>query len=122
MENNNYIAIFNKRWNRIRIKRSTIFAIGYPKRVRILIHPEKKQFVIQPCNNYETLSFKIPKDLNNDQHGFELSSMQLMDLLSQTMNWDWNKSYRVYGYYVEKENVIVFPLTDYEEVSQGSDL
>ena len=111
-----YIAIFNLKWNKIRINQPTILSMGYPKRVLLLIHPEKKEFVIQPCNRFETLSFRIPSDFDKDTHGFELSSIQLTELLSKEMGWDMNKSYRVMGYYVEKENIVVFPLTDFSIV------
>lgn len=84
--------------------------MGYPKRVRLLINPEKKELAIQPCNDYETLSFKVPSDFLDDKHGFELSSQKLISLIYQTMCWQKDKSYRVYGSYNPKENIVVFQL------------
>lgn len=111
-----YLAIFNIKWKKIRINQSTIFSMGYPKRVRLLIHPEKKELVIQPCNRFEPLSFRVPSDFGKDTHGFELSSTQLTALLYDTMGWDLNKSYRVLGNYIEKENIVVFPLSESVEI------
>ena len=121
-QSNKFIILFNLRYYRMRINKQSFFTIGYPKRIRLLIHPERKELVIQPCNKYETLSFKVPNDFNEDNHGFELNSIKLTEMLADDIGWDMNKSYRIYGRYVEKENVVVFPLNEYEIATQENDL
>lgn len=76
-----------------------------------------KEVVLQPCNEFEKLAFKVPNDFGDNTHGFELSSISLTELLIDTMNWTRDVHYRVCGRYIEKENIIVFPLTEYETVT-----
>lgn len=116
MENSKYKMFFSTKWYKIRINQQSILAIGYPKRVRLLINPEKKEIALQPCNEFEKLAFKVPNDFGDDTHGFELSSISLTELIVDTMNWTRDVHYRVFGRYIEKENIIVFPLTQYETV------
>lgn len=114
METNKYTIFFSTKWYKIRINRQSILDMGYPKRIRILINPEKKELVLQPCNVYEKLAFKVPNDFGDNTHGLELSSISLTDLLTDTMGWKKDVHYRIRGRYIKKENIIVFPLTQYE--------
>ena len=114
MENSKYTIFFSTKWYKIRINQQSILDIGYPKRLRILINPEKKEMVVQPCNKYEKLAFKVPNDFGDTSHGFELSSAKLTGLIVDTMGWTRGVHYRICGKYIEEENIIVFPLTQYE--------
>ena len=43
-----------------------------------------------------------------------MSSAKLTGLIVDTMGWTRGVHYRICGKYIEKENIIVFPLTQYE--------
>ena len=116
IDEHKYKIFFSTKWYKIRINQQTILDMGYPTMVRMLISPEKKELVVQPCNSYEKLSFKVPNDFGEDSHGFELSSIALTDLLVDTMGWDMDTHYRVYGRYIKKENIVVFDLKKFEVV------
>ena len=121
MEPTKYHVFFSVKYYRTRINKGTILQIGYPKRIRLLVNPERKELIVQPCNEHEPLAYKVPKDFGHNKHGLEINSLSLMTVLCKTFGWDKTVHYKAYGRYVEKENIVVFDLADCEAVEGSED-
>ena len=125
MEKTKFRMFFRPSVYRMVINQSSILALGYPKRVRLLFNEEKKELIVQPCNEHETLAFKVPKDFMEDSHGFEITSKIFMHKIYSQLGWDIKNRYRVYGKHYEKDNVVVFSfenceiITDEEANNEG---
>ena len=117
MEPTRFSVFFSTKWNRLRINRASILQLGYPKRIRLLFNLEKKELVLQPCNENEPLSYKMPKDLGVTHRSIELRSAALSDLIIDTMGWERDVHYIAYGRYMTKDNILVFSLNDAQPIA-----
>ena len=89
--------------------------------MRFLINRERKELIVQPCNQHEPLAFKVPKDLGPKSHGLDINSITLLTVVYSTFGWDKKLRYLAYGRYLEKENIVVFDLANCEPISEISD-
>lgn len=93
----NYIR-FNPKRNRVLISKQCIAELGHPKKVRLLINPDKKMLVLQPSGNKEQIYFKVPKDLlSAGGKPFEICSQLLLTQIWSIMHWECMETYAVSG-------------------------
>ena len=121
METSKYHALFDITYYKTRINKATILQMGYPKRVRFLVNQERKELIVQPCNQHEPLAFKVPKDIGPRTHGLDVNSLPLLNVIYKTFGWDRNSRYLAFGRYIEKDNIIVFDLSNCQILTDNHD-
>lgn len=122
-ERSKYVLYVNSTNSRMSINQASILVLGYPRRIRLLMDTAKKKFIVQPCNEREVNSFKVPKDFStNDRHGMEMTSQKLLDLVFNTFEeLDPACHYRIFGQYIEKMNIVVFDLLNHEVIQPNGE-
>lgn len=99
---------------RIRVGVKVIEELQYPKRIRLLINPEKMQLLVQPCDIDELCSFKVSfSRITGRRHGPEINSSTLVRILIDRMELKANESYRVYGKLDKANNQVLFDLNNF---------
>lgn len=94
----------------------------YPKRIRLLMHPEKMQVVIQPCDLDELCSFRVSKKrVIETRHGPEYNSAMLVRIIRERIALNDGESYRFYGKYDPDNNLVLFDLNNYCVLDATSD-
>jgi len=121
MESSKYHALFDIKYYKTRINKATILQMGYPKLVRFLVNQERKELIVQPCNQNEPLAFKVPKDFGPKTHGLDVNSLPLLNVIYKTFGWNRNTRYLAYGRYIEKDNIVVFDLANCETFTDNTD-
>lgn len=109
-----YILGFNPSKRRFRVGIRVIEDLGYPKRIRFLIHPEKHYFLVQACDIDEICSFKVSKKrVIESRHGPEFSSAPLLRILGDKVGLRDKESYRIYGEIDLDNKWVLFDLNNY---------
>lgn len=62
-------------------------------------------------------SFRVPKDLMENNRSMRIHSKSFCYALAQAQNWDIHKSYRIPGTVLIPGKIVVFDLTSAEEIS-----
>lgn len=119
METTKYHIYFDFKYYKVRINKAPILQMGYPKLVRLLVHQDRKELIVQPCNQHEPLAYKVPKDFAHSKNGLEFNSLSLITTIYRTFGWDMTARYIAYGRYIEKENIVVFDLGSGERIVGG---
>ena len=92
---------------RIRIHTSTIHAIGDPEYFRFLVNPEKKNMIIESCDERTRGAFRL-KSASFHHNSLELYSKDLMDRIVACAEITSPVSIRLYGKLMEGETKGVF--------------
>ncbi len=104
------VAVIDFANNLIRIHKKTIFSIGSPEYILLLINPEKLTLGIVGCTKGVRGSHCIRF---RKTHCYELYSKSLVSTIKKTFPyWDSEKSYRLTGDYIYKEGIARFDLSE----------
>ena len=68
--------------NRIRIHRNTLYLLGSPKYIQLLVNPEKELMVVMPGKREDPLAHPVKEHQMTD-NSFELTSKELVKSLQQ---------------------------------------
>ena len=99
--------------DRIRIYKRTLYSIGTPKFIHLLVNPEERTLAILRSDHSDLGAYRLPQARFKDKQCFEITSKFLMrGLLDLCDNWQDNHSYRVYGDLIPDEGVVQFNLAD----------
>ncbi len=95
----------------IRISRSVISALGWPKCVCFLKSENKQTMAIGPCAPEEPLALTVPAEMRtNKDRRMRIYCKQFTDELFQANDMDPTQNYAITGEYDERLNAVVFPL------------
>lgn len=102
--------------NRIYISKDVIRALGIPPYVCIKVNEDMSSLAIQPGEEKEYMSFKVPEKLfDSHKHEFTVHSKSFVYTLLSANKLDTTKNYPLRGICSQLENAIVFKLkTDVE--------
>lgn len=103
--------------NTLRIFRSAVREIGVPKYVRFRVHDSGKSMIMERYDKKTQRSFRVPKDLMENDRSMRVHSKSFCYALAQAQNWDVHKSYRIPGAVLIPGKIVVFDLTSAEEIS-----
>lgn len=94
--------------HRIRIHKNTLYAIGNPGYVLLLVNPEDRTLAVLGSNSSDTRAHKITQTSVN-RNSIELYSRSLVrNLCVLCDDWQNNQSYRLYGEIIPNEGVAQF--------------
>lgn len=104
------ISFFGKK-NAIGIGKDVIMLLGFPSHIRIRINEENDSLVIEPTEEKEVMSFKVPDRFPFDRKcNFRIYSQQFVQNLMLSNGMDISKSYSVQGSYLKIPNAAIFQL------------
>lgn len=99
--------------DRIRIHKPTLYLLGNPTHINLLVNPQKKEIGVKTSSKDDHLSLKVNQKSVASDGCFELYSKILMDtLIALYGGWKSNHSYRIYGRFDDKTQVTVFSAAD----------
>lgn len=103
----------NLRKNQIRIHKDTLYSIGNPYYVLLLVNPDERTLAILPSDASDTQAHHISKSAFIKKKSFEIYSTSLIQKLRNLCGfWEDNKTYRIYGEKALSQDVIRFKMTD----------
>lgn len=94
----------------IRVSMGILEKLSLPVYIRFLVNASKKQFAVEATNKSDSSSIKIVYPMNKLTNGYVAHSQLLVEQIYAFMNWDITKRYRVYGDYIEKDDVAILDL------------
>ena len=99
--------------NVIRIHKTTLFIIGKPDYIQLLVNPSSMQIAIKASNKNDYLAHHVRWHELSGTKSYQLHSQKLLEELFKFNN-DFNKKmvYRIYGDYYENEGVVKFDFND----------
>ncbi len=97
--------------NTIRIFKSAIRVLGEPAFIQFKVHTDGKSMIVQPYDRITLTSFRVPKNLFDDNGSMEIHSKGLCRLLANQRGWNTDCSYRIRGRLIEQQGLAVFDLT-----------
>ena len=101
---------FDRKRNRIRIHKRTLEKLSFPEQVLFLVNPESRMLAILPSAE-KRRAYRLHFD--PDGSNYEITSTHLVArIYGICRSWQADRSYRVNGWFVEKENAAVFPLDE----------
>lgn len=104
---------FNLRKNLIRIHKDTLYSIGNPYYVLLLVNPNERTIAVQPTDSSDTRAHHISKSSIINGKSFEIYSMSLVqNLLELCPNWERSKTYRIYGEKVPSQDIVRFKMAE----------
>lgn len=118
--NGSLIIALDIRQNRIRIHKTVMQSLGFPKYIQLLVNPNKKHIAIRGVD------VAVPGDQTERIKPQELMAGDCYELHSKSLLWklfrfvgspDPSYTYRLTGNFVSEFNLVVFPtstLTKYE--------
>lgn len=109
------IAIYGRK-PCVRIYKESIRAIGVPKFIRFRINADATQLLLEPYDRITLTSFRLPKNFDDEDTKVEIYSTALVRGLCQRLGWSESSSRRVPGKVYEKQGIIIFDLTQAEEI------
>lgn len=115
------ITVKGKR-DRIYIAKDVIRALGVPPYICIKINEDMSSLAIQPGEEKEYMSFKVPEKLfDSHKHEFTVHSKSFVYTLLSTNGLDATKNYPLNGVCSQLENAVVFRLKpNSDETSEES--
>lgn len=104
---------FNLRKSLIRIHKDTLYSIGNPYYVLLLVNPNERTIAVHPTDSSDTRAHHISRSSIINGKSFEIYSMPLVkNLLELCPNWEQDKTYRIAGEKVPNQAIVIFKMTD----------
>ena len=104
-----YASITN---NGVTFNKSVVLKLGCPDFVKLLIDDDGKQIAIQCCAEDEENAVAFYKQRSSDVISVRWNSRDLLNCLSEMMDWDLKKmSHRVEGKLLQEERAMLFDLS-----------
>ena len=103
----------------IRIYKDTLHLIGDPSHVLLFINPQKSSIIISPSDSTDSKALYVAKYLAKDKKSIELYSTFLIQELKKICDKFQNEnSYRIYGEYILKEDIVKFNMSQSVEIKK----
>lgn len=104
------ISIFGRK-NAISIGKDVILLLGIPTHIRIRVNEEVDSLVIEPTEEKEVMSFKVPDRFLIDRHcNFRIHNQQFVRSVMIKNGMDLSESYSIVGRYIRSSNAAIFSL------------
>lgn len=101
------LSIYGKNYT-FHIFKDVIRALNTPKYL-CLKTKDLNSIAIMPTKTEENMSFRVPENLLEDKSKqFVITSKPFVENVFNANNLDLQKSYRMVGYHLEKENAVIF--------------
>ena len=110
MESDTYLSLYLKS-NTLRVFKSTLRLMGTPEFVQFSVHTDGNSMMLVPYHKKSFTSFRVPKNIYDDQGSLKVHSKGMCRLLANRLNWNVDCSYRVPGKYFQKQNMIIYNLS-----------
>lgn len=107
---------FYLRNNRIHVFIDSLRGIDSPKFISFLIDETGNNLVLTPYSKKDFHSHRVPMSVYQGKKGFNLTSIRLCRILALKFGWDMNKSYRVPGFLINHQKIVVFNLQKAEPI------
>ena len=99
--------------NRIRIFKDTLHVLDDPAFVQLLINPGKGIICVRRSISEDEYAQRIKWESLNKQDSIEIYSLSLMnELLKLKEEWQDSRSYRIFGTFNMREELVWFDLND----------
>jgi len=104
---------FNLRKNLIRIHKDTLYTIGNPYYVLLLVNPSERTIAVHPTDSSDTRAHHISKSSIINGKSFEIYSMSFVqNLLELCSDWEPSKTYRIYGEKITNQDIVIFKMSE----------
>ena len=104
--------LLDMKWNRIRINKETLYLLGKPKYIEILVSPKNRGFIVRSAPDGKNSHAITTSHLTN-KNGFELSSCAFIrEIQNITDTVESPMSYRIHGTMNPEGNAAVFLIDD----------
>lgn len=104
---------FQGRYNRLQIGKDVLRVIGAPNYITIRVNKAMDSLVIEAAQEKHKLSFKVPEGIMFSHHlQMFLNSESFVHGIMVKNELDLNETYEVPGIYSERNNAVVFNLSD----------
>ncbi len=120
MPNDTYISFYLTK-PRIHIHSKTIIDIGNPKFIRFLVKEDGSSMIMEAYHKKDFQSHRVPKRTNKKWE-MEISSLPLVSLLKNKLNWNDGQSYRVPGRTIPSQHLAVFDLLAATPIKSNEEL
>lgn len=113
-EKDNQIAILlDWKKSRIRIYKETLYQIGKPDNICLMVNPETMTIAIQATPHSVGVTHKLDWKTLRGARSIELYSRAFLSrLFNMKLDWDIEHSYRIYGKVNHQVNVAEFNIAD----------
>lgn len=103
----------------IRIHKDTLYSIGNPEYILLLVNPNERTLAVLPSDRSDTKAHHISKSSLVNKKSFEIHSKSLVqNLRNLCKHWKDNKVYRMYGETIPGKAVITFNMTEAISISK----
>ena len=104
---------FNLRKSLIRIHKDTLYSIGNPYYVLLLVNPKERTLAVLPTDSSDPRAHHISKRAIINGKSFEIYSTSFVqNLLELYPNWENNNTYRIFGEKVPNQDIVRFKMAD----------
>lgn len=114
-----YISLSLKR-RRVRIFHDIVRALDTPRCFRFLIEEKTNQLAMQACE-FGDVGYHVIPDCQDSSWAYELTSLELLELIWNQCNWNPEKTYRVQGVLCPNIKSVIFDLNN-AEIYSGADM
>jgi len=98
---------------RIRIHKKTVYYLGNPEYVLLLINPEECSLVIVKSNQFDPRAHRLTDESGKEQTTMELYSRGLLEnICNLSSNLNKNQTYRIFGEMIPYESIARFQISD----------
>ena len=103
---------------RIRIHKSTLHLLGDPEYIQLLVNPKTPSIAVKRSSRLDRLSLHVRWNTIAQRQCFDFYSRYLLRSLQDLdCSMSDNKAYRLYGSVYTKENLAIFPIKNYINIT-----
>ena len=110
LENKTYVSFYLKD-GVAHVYTEAIRFLGQPNYIRFLLNGDGTSMIMEPYHKKEFQSIRVRKDKDQTLKKMRFHCRLFCRLLTYTLNWDAEKSYRIPGRFVPAQHIVVFDLT-----------
>ncbi len=97
----------------INIGKDVLRVLGAPENICLKVSQRMDSFVVMPCGEKDTLSFHVPDDfMVNSRRQMKVTSRSFVTGLLAMNDLENGHTYKISGTYSEKNNAVVFNMSD----------
>lgn len=106
------ISISGKR-DTFTVSKSVLKLLGNPPYICLKVNKKMDSFLIEPGRQKEYMSFKVPENLGITKGvAMRMTSRAFVKAFMEINGLDVSQTYHVYGVYIEKNNAVLFRMSD----------
>lgn len=111
------------RKNRIRIFKETLYEMGKPEYICLLVNPDTRTIAVKGTSISDGITHSVNWDALQKERSYELYSHAFLSRLFNINNsWDEEHSYRIYGKVNPALQIAEFKIDDAVKISEEGDL